>query len=102
MLLLGSKPGAFVKPSPTFPTFSAATLSPTYGPLPLFYPFFLPLSLLQQLEINQESKLKIEELAINNPNIVQMSTRNPFEKMCEKMKCAMCCPVWNKLKGLLG
>lgn len=44
MLLSGSKPGAFVKPSPTFPTFSAATLSPTYGPLPLFYPFFLPVS----------------------------------------------------------
>ncbi|KAK6106044.1 HMG (high mobility group) box family protein [Brugia pahangi] len=40
--IIGSKPGAFVKPSPTFPTFSAATLSPTYGPLPLFYPFFLP------------------------------------------------------------
>ncbi|KHN81120.1 Protein pop-1 [Toxocara canis] len=40
--IIGSKPGAFVKPSPTFPAFSAAAMSPSYGPLPLFYPFFLP------------------------------------------------------------
>uniref|UniRef100_F1KSI6 Protein pop-1 n=1 Tax=Ascaris suum TaxID=6253 RepID=F1KSI6_ASCSU len=40
--IIGSKPGAFVKPSPTFPAFPTAAMSPSYGPLPLFYPFFLP------------------------------------------------------------
>uniref|UniRef100_A0A1I7VY93 Secreted protein n=1 Tax=Loa loa TaxID=7209 RepID=A0A1I7VY93_LOALO len=50
--IIGSKPGAFVKPSPTFPTFSAATLSPTYGPLPLFYPFFLPLKVKERYWYN--------------------------------------------------
>ncbi|VBB33228.1 unnamed protein product [Acanthocheilonema viteae] len=53
--IIGSKPGAFVKPSPTFPTFSAATLSPTYGPLPLFYPFFLPVRLKKGKELKTNS-----------------------------------------------
>ncbi|VDP11669.1 unnamed protein product, partial [Onchocerca flexuosa] len=99
----GSKPGAFVKPSPTFPTFSTATLSPTYGPLPLFYPFFLPVKRSEKSDnqwlffmnnckqtfkktkvCDQETKAIMMSIATLHGSVT--SSMNSYDSSCE-MKC---------------